>query len=421
MAKKLGYIVTDYSGSEAGAIDVVGTTVTVHQNQAPVTTTPPPTWDLSVNGDAKVHSFFDSSNNLRVVVDQYEFASLSSPGLRVYNPTTTAWTPVTNSRNWAGIENLYGVVKQGSYLYAIDYDSANVVKIDIATYTVVSGGTYTFSSGGAPTYEDHGVALAAVDGYVYALFITSDSSASNYQNSTLVKLDVSGTAPIAVSTVAVGRNAQTLEYYDGKFYIACIGGMQHDGAANINIGQSRLDVVTISTMTRATPFTTNGTTIPGDFRDIVLSASGDAYILTGYYDNGFTTFDGVLHYTTAASINSGTPSLGTAVDTITASSDGYFWALLYEDVSGGTDYFWFVKGSPINIYQPAPTSSPATPFSTQAPSALGVTYNISVNWVTPFWEPSSPLARKGAPRSFATHARSAVQAKAAALELEAKK
>lgn len=213
-------------------------------------------------------------------------------------------TPVTNSRNWAGIENLYGVVKQGSYLYVIDYDSANVVKIDIATYTVVPGGTYTFSSGGAPTYEDHGVALAAVDGYVYALFITSDSSASNYQNSTLVKLDVSGTAPTAVSTVAVGRNAQTLEYYDGKFYIACIGGMQHDGAANINIGQSRLDVVTISTMTRVTPFTTNGTTIPGDFRDIVLSASGDAYILTGYYDNGFTTFNGVLHYTTAASINS---------------------------------------------------------------------------------------------------------------------
>jgi len=423
MAKKLGYIVTNYSGSDAGDIDVVaGTppTVTVNKAQVTATTTPLPAWNLQTNGDAKVHSFFDTSNNLRVVVDQYEYSSLSSPGLRIYNPTTTTtttWTAVTTARNWSGIENLYGVVKSGNYLYAIDYDSANVVKISLtgaAPYTVA--GTYHFASG-ISGYEDHGVAIAAVGDYVYALFITSDASASNYQNSTVVKLDVSGTNPTNVGQASVGKNAFTLEYYDGKFYVACIGGMQQAGSYN---AASQLNVVNISTMGVTTPFTASAT-IPGDFRDIVFSNSGDAYILTGYYDSSYANLIGKLYKTTAANINAGTPSIGTAVDTFTTA--GYFWATLYEDVSGGsTDYFWFAKGNPIQIYQPVPTASPATPFATKTPADLGNSpYNVSINWITPFWEPSSPLARKGAPRSFAAHAKLAADAKKAALELEDKK
>jgi hypothetical protein len=410
MAKKLGYIVTDYSGSDAGDIGVVGTTVTV--NKAQVTD-----WTLNSNGDSKVHSFFDTSNNLRVVVDQYNFSTGASPGLRIYNPVTTTWTAVTTARNWSGIVNLYGVVKLGNYLYAIDYDGANVVKISLAgatPYTVA--GTYHFASG-ISGYEDHGVAIAAVGDYVYALFITSDSSASNYQNSTVVKLDVSGTNPTNVGQASVGKNAFTLEYYDGKFYVACIGGMQQAGSYN---AASQLNVVNISTMGVTTPFTASAT-IPGDFRDIVFSNSGDAYILTGYYDSSYTNLIGKLYKTTAANINASPSVIGTAVDTFTEA--GYFWATLYEDVSGGsTDYFWFARGNPIKIYQPVPTTSPATAFATKTPADLGNSpRNVSINWITPFWEPSSPLARKGAPRSFAAHAKLAADAKKAALELEDKK
>ena len=415
MAKKLGYIVTNYSGSDAGDIDVVSTTVTVNKAQVAATTSP--AWNLNTNGDSKVHSFFDTSSNLRVVVDQYDYSTLSSPGLRIYDPSTSTWTAVTTPRNWSGIVNLYGVVKLGSYLYAIDYDGANVVKISLTgstPYTVA--GTYHFASG-ISGYEDHGVAIAAVGDYVYALFITSDSSAANYQNSTVVKLDVSGTNPTYVSQASVGKNAFTLEYYDGKFYVACIGGMQQAGSYN---AASQLNVVTISTMGVTTPFTASAT-IPGDFRDIVFSNSGDAYILTGYYDSSYANLIGKLYKTTAANINAGTPSIGTAMDTFTTA--GYFWATLYEDVSGGnTDYFWFAKGNPIQIYQPVPTTSLATPFATKTPADLGNSpYNVSINWVTPFWEPSSPLARQGAPRSFAAHAKLAADARKAALELEAKK
>lgn len=122
-------------------------------------------------------------------------------------------------------------------------------------------------------------------------------------------------------------------------------------------------------MSVTTPFITNvsgSPAIPGDFRDIAFSDSGDAYLLTGYYDSTYSNLSYRLYKTTATSINSGSPSLGTKIFDTTA--PGFLWATLYQDTTN--DLFWFCRGNEIQILQAPLTTTPTT-VDTLDPSDLG--------------------------------------------------
>lgn len=177
-------------------------------------------------------------------------------------------------------------------------------------------------------------------------------------------------------------------------------------------------------MSVTTPFITNvsgSPAIPGDFRDIAFSDSGDAYLLTGYYDSTYSNLSYRLYKTTATSINSGSPSLGTKIFDTTA--PGFLWATLYQDTTN--DLFWFCTGNEIQILQAPLTTTPTT-VDTLDPSDLGNSpTDGNLNSVTPLWAPSALAMRAVAPatvasRSLAAHARLAREVREAAKALRKK-
>ncbi|BBB91514.1 MAG TPA: hypothetical protein PKA28_15755 [Methylomusa anaerophila] len=294
-----------------------------------------------LNGAPAVHSFTDANGQPRMLVYNYT-AATGNPEVLIYNPATSPWTQVKSIADLAGanIVNLYGIATSGSYLYAVDYDTAKIVQINMAgdAYSVTA--TYTFP--GTTGYEKHGVAIAAVGDYVYGLFTEVDDDYAtnpNYLTSKVVKLNKSTLA--AVGTAAqVGKNAFTLKSYNNKLYVAAVGGKQRDDGT-YNSGESKLNVVNLADMTVATPFT-SGTAIPYEFRDITLSTAGDAYLLVGRYTPGYATMTGKVYKTTATAIASG--SLGTEKQSFNTA--GYYWALLYETAA---DRLWFAQGNQVDL------------------------------------------------------------------------
>lgn len=422
MPKLLAYTVVsdDYSEGAAGNVNVSGSpatySVSVDKNQV---------GDTLLNGDPKLFSFLDAGSDLRLLLGQYEWGG-APIGFRVYDTSgTNPWTPVAGPVSWAQAVNAYGAVRVGDYLYVIDFDGANVVQVKLTAPNQWTQTAY-YHFPDTPARVHAGVAITAIGTDVFALFVTAaDDTFSTYYDSTVVKLSTTGSFPPASPpTATVGKNAFTLTPFDGKLYVACVGGPQQAGTPNDL--QSRLNVVNPSgSMSVATPFITdvNGSpAIPGDFRDIVFSDSGDAYVLIGYYDNTFSNLNYKLYKTSAASINSGSPSLGTKI--FDTAAPGYLWAILYQD--SANDLFWFTRGNQIQILQAPLTTSP-TIVDTLDPAELGNNpINANLNSVTPLWAPSAFAMRAAAPaapasRSLAAHARLAREARKAAKALRDKK
>lgn len=413
MAKKLAYTIVDsgYVDGAVGDVDITGSTVT-----------PSPDQVTGLNGDPKVVSFLDASSppQLRTIV--------SETGTNSFTIYDTSWNVVAGPVTWSAIDNIYGAVKVGSYLYAIDFTGANVAKISLtggSPYTQVGSYTYT----GAPSgYNAHGVAITEVgDGYIYAVFVVANATFTAYQNSVAVKLNQngSGSPTLNASITSIRQNAATLTPYGTDLFVACIGGAQSGTTYNASAG---LDVVTTTPSFAASQVLTAGVSIPYDFRDITFdSASGNAYLFVGHYSGGFASMVGRLYRSTAANLIAGT--IGTNVNSISAS--GYFWAALYEETAGGSnDRLWFAEGNPINIYQPPPSSAVPpnpTPTASLSPSVLGTSpVNANLNWITPLWEASAYALRAGAApaaasKSFAVHAGLAREARLAAEALKKKK
>jgi hypothetical protein len=296
---------------------------------------------IALNGAPAVHSFTDANGQPRVLAYNYLYGTSPKPEVVIYNPTTTPWTPVKTIDNFAdaNITNLYGIATLGSNLYAVDYDTAKIVKINMAGDTYVVTGVYTFT--GTAGYDKHGMAIAAVGDYVYGLFaeVTDPWGAANYLNSKVVKLNKDTLAPVG-NPVDVGKNAFTLKHYNNKLYVASIGGKQkNDGTSNI--GQSKLNVVNLTNMMVTTPFIA-GTAIPYDFRDIAISNTGNAYILVGSYNSSYN-MNGRIYKTTVAAIDSG--SIGSLVENLN-NVPGYYWALLYDNAANN---LWLAKGNQIDL------------------------------------------------------------------------
>ena len=340
---------TNYSTGRIGTI--ASTTGTVNQNAAG-----------PLNGAPAVHTFKDANGQTRVLAYNYSYSAVN-PEAVVYNPATATWTSVKSIANLAGtdISNLYGVATIGNYLYAIDYESAKVVKINMTNDSYsVEPTQYTLP--GTAGFEKHGVAITAVGNDLYALFteVNDPWGNANYLTSKVVKLNKDTLAPVG-NPVEVGKNAFTLKYYNNKLYVASLGGKQQSDA--YNSGQSRINVVNLATMTVTTPFTA-GVNIPYDFRDITIGSNGTAYILVGKYINNYATMQGQVYKTTATAIDSG--NIGIPVQQQGATSNtfntgGFCWALHYES---STDRLWFAKGNQVELhagssYNPIRTPMPA--------------------------------------------------------------
>ena len=428
MSKKLllGYTVVneDYTKGEAGDIlQGAGGVKDIAVNKSQV---------IKLNKDPSLHAFEDAASprQRRVALAQYkrvQGGAHIAADIGIYDPSANPWAVIAQKK-WSHIENLYGVVTLGDSLYGIDYDGARIVRITMTGDSYTESGSYTFP--GTAGYQSNGMAIAAVDGYLYGLFTTVNNPwllSPQYLNSTVVKLDA-GLVP--GGQVSVGKNAFTLEPFttvNGTtaatcLYVACIGGKQNFGSHNPD---SCLDVVNLNTMTAKTAFkagAANGASDQADFRDITFSNDGTAYILAGRYNDDFETLTGTLYKTSAAAIlaqaAANQPALlsQAAIPAINLqNTSGFFWAILYENgLAASNDRFWFARGNDIAVYNLPPGSTQAQPFTALTPEQnLGL---ANLNSVAPFWE-AVPVRRayRSAPRSLASHSRMAMQAREAAL------
>lgn len=317
------------------------------------------------SGDPQVEGFRDATNNLRIAATKYTGAT--APGVDIYNATTgTTLTPPV-SRNWANVANLYGLIKVGSFLYALDYDLARVVQINPVNYNE-TGVVFSFSSDTVTFplipagYTPRGQALIEVGGVLFGIFAMPDASWATYQNSVLVRFTLSASA-ITVAANAYNnnfeKNAFALAVQGSDLYVASIGGYQSAGAPNTNSALQKIAyaATNLSTATVTKVFGYSATH-PYEVRDISFNGT-TAYVLMGAY-NGSYNMDGVLLETTTAF------STFTTINSYTNVA-GYYWAAQYVD----NNRILFARGNQILYYNAGSYTTPAATFSIAAGSLMG--------------------------------------------------
>lgn len=321
-----------------------------------------------LNGDPKVEGFTDASGNLRVAATDY--VTGTARPVTVYNPVTTPPTTppsAITTQTWNGVKNLYSLVRLGNYLYALDYDNAQVVQIDPTTYTE-TGKSLALAASGVPLpsgYTPYGQALAVVGSDLYGLFSFADSSWSSYASSMLVKFSISSTG-IAIGTSdynnTLAGNAFSLAARGSDLYIAAIGGAQgSSGTPNPNSCLQKISISASLGSASVIPVLTQSD-FPYEYRDISFDPSGNAYILLGTYNSSWN-LAGKLVKVTAF-----TPLVSTDIDTF-STTPGYFWSAQY---TADNNRIWFARGNAIRLYN---ASSFATPVATLTLSVNNLSSN----------------------------------------------
>lgn len=306
-----------------------------------------PNLQFGLNGDPKVEGFTDPGNTLRLAVTDY-VAGTPQP-VTIYDPFASLSTQI-----WSNVDNLYTLVRFGSYLYALDYDNARVVQIDPSAYTE-TGKTFSLASSGLPLptgYTPYGQALIVVGGDLYGLFAFADSTWANYADSMLVRFTISGTGITVASTDCndtLEKNAFSLAAYGSDLYLAAIGGAQgSSGTPNPNSRVQKisiagaLDTATVTSVLTQSDFAY-------EYRDISFDASGNAYVLMGTYNSSWN-LAGKLVKVTAFS-----PLVSADVDTF-STTPGYFWSAQY---TADNDRIWFARGNAIRVYDASSFATPA--------------------------------------------------------------
>jgi len=306
-----------------------------------------PNLNTSLNGDPKVAGFTDSSNALRVAVTDY--VTGSSRPVTIYNATSAASVATPS---WSSIQNLYSLVKLGSFLYAMDYDNARVVEINAGTYAQ-TGRVYNLPASLTPSgFKAYGQALVVAGGQLYGLFTFANSTWTSYANSLLVRFDLT-TTPISVGSTAsngsFAPNAFSLAVSGNDIYIAAIGGSQ--GSSGVPNAASRLQKIdyTLSNLTTApiTNVMSPSTTYPYEIRDISFKGS-TAYVLVGTYNSSWQLAGKLLSTTNFTTF--------TTINDFSAGAAGYFWTAQY---TADNDRIWFARGNQILVYTAASLSTPA--------------------------------------------------------------
>lgn len=311
-----------------------------------------------LNGDPAFFNFFEGDNS-RLVLRQYNYSTSNLISNRIIAPQGN-WKSPLASQTWTAVANLHGVANYGSsWLFATGYDLSKIAVINMEnSYSQVEEYTFpsSFSNFNNP-YSDgvyHGEALVVIGDYLYALFYVNQGGGySTYYDSIVAKFSIDtdfGTITF-VSYVTAGKNSFTLDLYDNKLYVCSLGGMQNAGAGNAD---TKLSIIDLNNFTQAgvTNVTISNPTTNGDFRDISIVDSNHVYLFLGHYDSNYANLVGGIYFTTMNNLT--TPANWTKI--IDVNSCGYLWGIHADDYR-----LWFVKGTPINIYDGLPTTAVTTP------------------------------------------------------------
>jgi len=356
MAQTTGYgayTVYTYNGGPqgmAGRITDDGRSVTVTRN---LTT--------GLNGDPQVEGVEPSDGKLRIAVTNRVAEPGAAPRTFIYNAARAANPPPVASPTWPNVRNMFGLVRLGDHLYAIDYDNGRVVEINRKTFAE-TGVTYTLPAGLTPNgFISRGQALAVVDGALYGLFSFPDASFANYADSLLVRFTIKGGVSIKVkaadANAGLVKNAFALVANGAELYVAGIGGSQSGGGYN---KASRLqkvaaagslaaaDVVDVFKPSKQNPY---------EIRDVSFRGS-TAYLLIGAYDRNFTLQGKLVSTKNFAKLKT--------IDDFTSGAPGYFWAAQYV---ADNDRIYYGRGDQIRVLDAADPDAPVATL-TLSPGSL---------------------------------------------------
>jgi hypothetical protein len=285
-----------------------------------------------------------------------------------------------------------------------------------------------------------GQAISVVGNYLYALYIVSDSTGSNYQPSILVRLTIGTDGVLTYDAQApVGMNAtEIVPVTDAssavRLLIPAIGGRQQAGTTNgTNSNISNVPAVGPWNYDEDNPVPVLVTGDPAsvtnpsyDIRAIAAGMRGSnntVYIMTGTYDEDYFQDWNVYRTTVAALLGQNNTALSNAgfnkVDGVEGSL-GYFWDIVYEqtpDSNDAGDRIWAWLGSPVAtsraVAYGSPTASAHNPYAEF--SSIG---GINVNSQDLTIETINQASRKVSLKRGVKSIRAAVRAAKAAKEPE---
>jgi hypothetical protein len=247
------------------------------------------TLDFSVTTDTKVASFPNNpadaiANTIfeRYYLTDKSIISLFSSNLAKANINTainttanlTSWGTQTGATGSLAIQNGYGYIRVGDYLFGLSFDTARISKISIDEVGMPLVGKAEWT---APTgYTGYGQALTYHNGKLFALFNAVDSlwsPSADYLGSTLIEVDpgVGNAAPqfVTANAVTVGKNSVKIVADGDYLYVPAIGGPQK--TAESNADSSIISRIHVNNGVLETPeiaYKGDGTTDYYDIKDI---------------------------------------------------------------------------------------------------------------------------------------------------------
>ncbi|MDR3123839.1 MAG: hypothetical protein LBU16_08700 [Treponema sp.] len=291
----------------------------------PVTT---PTLQLPTSlHDPVVMSYPVNSANVDAV-QAFLFKILSKGGvipssctlrvMEVPSPATANWTDLTGSQTKTDdIRLKYGgndiftdpraITWHGGHLFGVDYDSPLLTILGKTELNGQSGdctpliAPYDLSTLLNGDSEARGQAIATLSNKLYALYISVNKDATQFNPSKIIRLDVSGTSLTNGVMSYLGRNGQEICFIkdsNGNIWILipCIGGMQNVDKTNGKNSSIRILPVTDEWPEEADTLVTGDPTdgLEGDIHDLAAffrDGSSYVFILLTLYGLDYTALN----------------------------------------------------------------------------------------------------------------------------------
>ncbi|XER08880.1 hypothetical protein SRRS_44970 [Sporomusa rhizae] len=301
---------------------------------------------IYLNGEAAVFGFLQGTNS-RLVLSQYTGSSINLRPNKIIDPFAANWSPPLTEQTWNDVANLHAITAKDPWLCATSYDLSRIAVVNMNNnYQEVR--SYQFPTAWPAislpaTARSHGERLTIVGNYLYALFtVNTEGQTTPYSNSFVVKLlfDRAAGMLMYMKHLEVGKNALTLEHFNNKLYICCIGGSQKEGNSN---PETCLDIIDLATFTKTTVLKSAG--MNGNISSITIADKEHAYIFMGNYDADYTNMIGGVYHTTIANIIE--PVFWSKV--LDVNNSGRFWGV-YND----SNHLWFARGKSIEIFPSLP-------------------------------------------------------------------